>query len=126
MGNAGVVTGLGQVHVSVEDLARATGFYRDVLGLEEVLRADGMAFFDCGGVRLYLSPPEGGSSLHTSILYLRVDDIDAAVERLAGLGVAFDTDPHLVHTGPDYALWLAFFHDSEGNQLAIMEERPVT
>lgn len=126
MGNAGVVTGLGQVHVSVEDLARATGFYRDVLGLEEVLRADGMAFFDCGGVRLYLSPPEGGSSLHTSILYLRVDDIDAAVEHLVGLDVAFDTEPHLVHTGPDYALWLAFFHDSEGNQLALMEERPVT
>ena len=125
MGSARVVTGLGQVHVSVADLARATRFYRDVLGLDEVLEADGMAFFDCGGVRLYLSPPEGGADLHTSILYLRVDDIDGAFATLGERGLTFDTDPHLVHTGPDFALWLAFFHDSEGNQLALMEERPV-
>jgi catechol 2,3-dioxygenase-like lactoylglutathione lyase family enzyme len=125
MGRTAVVTGLGQVHVSVADVARATEFYRDVLGLEEVLEADGMAFLDCGGVRLYLSPPEGGADLHTSILYLRVDDIDAASDTLGERGVAFDTEPHLVHTGPEFALWLAFFHDSEGNQLALMEERPV-
>lgn len=125
MAGEGRITGLGQVHVSVDDLARASAFYRDVLELEEVLHEAGMAFFMCGDTRLYLSPPEGGAVLHTSILYLRVDDIDAAHERLGKRGVSFDTEPHKVHTGPVFELWLAFFHDTEGNQLALMEEKPV-
>jgi methylmalonyl-CoA/ethylmalonyl-CoA epimerase len=50
----------GQIAVSVVDLDRATSFYADVLGLRLLFRAPpGLAFFDCGGVRLMLSRPEG-------------------------------------------------------------------
>jgi hypothetical protein len=31
--------------------------------------------------------------------------------------------PHKIADMPDHALWMGFFTDSEGNTLALMEER---
>ena len=47
---------IGQIHISVDDVDRAVAWYRDVLGLEFLFQVPGqpMAFFNCGGVRLYL------------------------------------------------------------------------
>ena len=49
----------------MDDLDRAVGFYADVLGLPLLFRVPpGLAFFDCGGIRLMLSrleAPEGAS-----------------------------------------------------------------
>ena len=52
--------GLGQVAISVRDVARARAFYRDVLGLAHLFDAGpSLSFFACGGVRLMLTlPPE--------------------------------------------------------------------
>ncbi len=37
----------------------------------------------------------------------------------------FDDEPHLIAKMPDHELWMAFFHDTEGNMLALMcEVRP--
>ena len=44
-----VLTGLGQIAVTVIDLDRAVAFYRDVLGLKFLMQVPGMAFFDLGG-----------------------------------------------------------------------------
>ena len=49
---------IGQILVPVTDLARATAFYRDQLGMRFLFEYPGMAFFDAGGVRLYLVQPE--------------------------------------------------------------------
>ena len=46
---------IGQIARSVKDLAEAERFYRDVLGLRHLFTAGKLAFFDCGGTRLYLS-----------------------------------------------------------------------
>lgn len=118
---------IGQLTVAVLDRERARDFYRDVLGLRHLFDAPpGMSFFDCGGVRLLLAPPEGpGIGDGTSILYFRVGDIHAAHARLADRGVAFKSKPHLIHKAPDHELWLADFSDSEGNLLALMSEIPV-
>ncbi|HBD96570.1 MAG TPA: glyoxalase, partial [Gemmatimonadetes bacterium] len=43
-----------------------------------------------------------------------------AHETLVERGVTFDVDPHFVHDMGDHELWLAFFKDSEENQLALM------
>jgi catechol 2,3-dioxygenase-like lactoylglutathione lyase family enzyme len=51
------ISRLGQIAVNVYDVDRATAFYRDTLGLPLLFSASGMAFFDCGGVRLMLSLP---------------------------------------------------------------------
>lgn len=52
------ITRIGQIAINVQDVERATAFYRDVLGLPLLFTAGQLAFFDCGGVRLMLSYPE--------------------------------------------------------------------
>lgn len=122
--NGGAVpTGLGQVSVPVGELARAVSFYRDAVGLPLLFEVPGMAFFDCGGVRLMLAPGEGeGMGPPGSVLYFRVADIDAAHAEMAGRGVAFEAAPHRIARMPDHELWMAFFRDPEGNLMALMAE----
>lgn len=121
---AAALTAIGQIAVTARDLPRATAFYRDVLGLPLLFEVPGMAFFDAGGVRLMLAVPTDPRYQHpASILYYRVGDIHAAAARLAAAGVAFAAEPHLVARMPDHDLWMAFLADSEGNTLALMDER---
>ncbi|HEV8632248.1 MAG TPA: VOC family protein [Thermoanaerobaculia bacterium] len=116
-------TGLGQIGVSVGDLAAMTAFYRDAVALPFLFAAPGMSFFDVGGVRLMLSEPsKGAEHRHGSILYLNVDDIAAAHAAMVGRGVRFEGKPHVVHRAPGLELWMAFFEDPEGNLLALMSE----
>src|SRR5262245_13877636 len=99
---ANVLKRIGQVHVNVHDLDRATRFYQEVLGLRLLFRAGGMSFFDCGGVRLMLSPPERPEYDHAaSIVYYKVDDIDAVHATLRERGVRFHGEPHLIARMPD-------------------------
>ncbi|HLX45701.1 MAG TPA: VOC family protein [Bryobacteraceae bacterium] len=113
---------IGQIALTTRDLAPAVEFYRDKLGVRFLFQAPNMAFFDCGGVRLMLGPPEGTKDSFNSILYFKVDDIQAAAETLKARGVVFEREPHLVAKMPDHDLWLAFFRDPEGNVLALMCE----
>ena len=50
-----------QIAINVKDLARATAFYRDTLGMKLLFEFPGMAFFDAGGVRLYLGKADVAS-----------------------------------------------------------------
>ena len=115
---------IGQIAVNVQDVERATAFYRDTLGMRFLFAFPGLAFFDCGGVRLMLSRAEDPKLDHpASILYYRVADIEATHQALAARGVRFETGPHLVARMPDHELWLADFYDSEENLLALMAEK---
>lgn len=68
---------IGQVAVNINNLGRAVEFYRNKLGLQFLFQVPGMAFFDCQGVRIMLSVPEGESADRgSSILYFRVGDIE--------------------------------------------------
>jgi len=113
---------IGQIAVTVEDIDRATAFYRDVLGVKHLFSGPGMAFFDCDGVRLMLSLPQGTEPGASSILYFRVDDVRAAADTLKAHDVPFEAEPHLVHKTDTSELWMAFFRDSEGNVMALMQE----
>jgi len=114
---------IGQIAINVHDTTRAVEFYRDTLGLKLLFTAGQLAFFDCGGVRLMLSPPEKPEFDHpSSILYFKVDDIQAAYDRLVHRGVKIEDQPHVVARMPDHDLWLAEFRDSEGNLMALMSE----
>jgi len=120
-----VLESIGQIAVNVRDTARARAFYRDVLGLRHLFDAGpNLAFFQCGGVRLMLSPASKPEYDHPgSIIYYKVRDLAATHAAMAARGAAFEQAPHLVATMPDHELWMAFLRDSEGNLLALMEER---
>jgi methylmalonyl-CoA/ethylmalonyl-CoA epimerase len=115
---------IGQIAVNVHDLPRAVAFYRDVLGMQHLFDAGPrLSFFDCGGVRLMLSPPETPEFDHPgSILYYEVGDIIATHQELLAKGVQFATPPHLIARMPDHELWLAEARDTEGNVFALMSE----
>jgi methylmalonyl-CoA/ethylmalonyl-CoA epimerase len=118
---------IGQIYVRAVDLRRATAFYRDVLSVPFLFDVPRMAFFDLAGVRLMLGEPEGEAFDHPgSILYFDVPDLRATHEELVRRGVAFDSSPHLIADLGERELWMAFFKDSEGNQLALMSETPKT
>lgn len=117
---------IGQIAVSVKDVERATAFYRDRLGMQHLFNAPpGLSFFDCSGVRVMLSRPEGSDQGQgNSVLYFRVPDIQRAYRVLGDQGVRFHDAPHLIATMDAYDLWMAFFYDSEDNMLAVMSEVP--
>lgn len=113
-----------QIAVRARDLDRAVAFYERALGLKLLLRAGGMAFFDAGSVRLMLSVPERPEFDHPgSILYFAVANIRAAYQALVERGVHFAGVPHRVAQLSSGELWMAFFHDSEGNLLAVSAEQ---
>ncbi len=117
---------IAQIFVNVKDLDRAIAFYRDMLGMRFLFQAPpGMAFFDCGGIRIMLGRADRPEIDHpASIIYYKVDDIEKVYEVFNARGVEFIVKPHLVAPMPTYDLWLADFKDSEGNILALMSEVP--
>jgi methylmalonyl-CoA/ethylmalonyl-CoA epimerase len=117
-----------QVAQRAEDLDRAAAFYTDLLGAEPTGRFEppGLLFFDLDGVRLLL---ERGAQSAT--LYLAVPDIEATIERLRANGVTIESEPHVIFSHEDDTLgpagtdeWQAFFKDSEGNLVGLVEHRP--
>jgi len=113
---------IGQIAVTVTDVARAVAFYRDQLGMKFLFQFPGMGFFDCGGVRLMLSTPEKPTDHYSSVIYFKVPDIGRAYAALSGRGVAFEREPHLLARMPGHDLWMAFLRDPDGNLLALMSE----
>ncbi len=115
---------IGQIGITVTDVDRAIAFYRDTLGMKLLFQAGSLGFFDCAGVRLMLSGAEKPGDTYSSILYFKVPDIQAASQMLAGRGVVFEQEAHLVARMPDHDLWMAFLRDPDRNLLAIMSEIP--
>jgi len=113
---------IGQVSLSIRDVARAERFYGEILGLPHVFTFGDLAFFDAGGVRLYLHRKDDPDWQPGSILYFLCDDIADANRRLSERGVHFTGAPHLIYTDDATGTeeWMAFFEDSEGNTLALM------
>ena len=117
--------GLVQVAQRALDLDRAAAFYTDLLGSPPTARFDppGLLFFDLDGVRLLLDV-----GAPTALLYLRVDDVAATVERLRGHGVVVESEPHVIFRHEDDTLgpagtdeWHAFVRDSEGNLVGLVQ-----
>jgi catechol 2,3-dioxygenase-like lactoylglutathione lyase family enzyme len=118
------ITRIGQIAINVKDVERAATFYQDVLGLKLLFKAPpGLAFFDCGGVRLLLERPAKPEFDHpSSILYFAVADIHAAHRSLKDKNLHFEDEPHVIAKMPTHDLWMTFFRDSETNLLALMSE----
>lgn len=119
------ITSIGQIAINVQDLTRAVGFYRDKLGLKFLYEFPGLAFFDCGGVRLMMSHAEKPELDHpASIIYYKVADIQAASSTLEAAGVTLEHQPTRIAEMPDHDLWMSFARDTEGNLFGLMSEVP--
>ena len=85
-----------QIALTVKDLARATAFYRDTLGLPLLFEVPGLAFVDLHGIRLMLSPGEVPTKEpHGTVLYYQTADLPAAFAVLQEKGVKVVREPHL-------------------------------
>jgi methylmalonyl-CoA/ethylmalonyl-CoA epimerase len=119
------IANIGQISIIVKDVDRATAFYRDVLGLPLLFTVPGMAFFDCGGVRLMLGTASSPEYDHpSSILYFRIADIQAGYQRLVENNVDIVAPPRLIAPMPTHDLWMTAFRDGEGNIHQLMSEVP--
>ena len=117
---------IGQISRSVQDISQSEAWYKTVLGLPHLFTFGKLAFFDCGGVRLFLSQEETPHA--ESILYLRVTDIQTTAAELKLRGVEFVDQPHMIHRHADGTEeWMTFFKDPEGRPLALMSQtKPAT
>jgi catechol 2,3-dioxygenase-like lactoylglutathione lyase family enzyme len=117
---------LGQVAVTVRDVAAAKTFYCGTLGLTPLFDAGpALSFVAAGTVRLMLTNSPGGSEPgRNSVLYFRLGPLDAIYNEVVSKGARGEQPPRLVATLPDHELWIAFVRDPDGNLIGLMEERP--
>jgi methylmalonyl-CoA/ethylmalonyl-CoA epimerase len=111
-----------QIAITVQNLAEAKSFYRDVLELKFLFEAGSMAFFQCGPIRLMIGEAEKPSIAEGTIVYFRVADLESTAHVLSARGVSFVQQPHLVAKLKSHDLWLAFLKDPAGNTLGLMSE----
>jgi catechol 2,3-dioxygenase-like lactoylglutathione lyase family enzyme len=109
--------------IAVSDMARASAFYEDKLGLAVTSSgADGSKIYE-SALHVYPSPANAGMSAATLATWY-VDDVDRAVDELAAAGVTFEhyegitTDDKGVspRAGGGKVAW---FKDPDGNTFAI-------
>ncbi|MFF5187795.1 VOC family protein [Streptomyces sp. NPDC000345] len=110
---------------SVDDIDAARKFYGETLGLR-VSEANGMLTLHIAGDRDILVYPKPDHTPATfTILNFPVDDIEAAVDELAGRGVRFERYDHL--EADDKGIFrgggplIAWFTDPAGNVLSVIE-----
>ena len=115
---------------SVNDLAKAKAFYRDVLGLEVADRPEGLELEVGGGSKVFVYPKPDHTPATFTILNFPVENVDSAVERLSSSGVRFEkydlpqikTDPKGVMRNQDGTA-IAWFKDTAGNILSVLNSR---
>jgi predicted enzyme related to lactoylglutathione lyase len=113
------------------DVERARRFYEDKLRLkpkEEI--AGGIVYEFAGGTGAFLYPTPNAGTSQASQAFWQVDDVDAEIAELKSRGVVFEAYDDLpgerspsgaITAGGAKAAW---FKDSEGNILAIIQSAP--
>jgi predicted enzyme related to lactoylglutathione lyase len=113
---------ISQISRTVQNIQESQNWYSEVLGLKHLYTFGKLAFFDCDGIRLFLSEAKDSSAAE-SIIYFNVTDVRAAHAELTKRGVEFLGAPHMIHRHTDGTEeWLAAFKDNEGRTLAILSQ----
>ncbi|MFD8205191.1 VOC family protein [Streptomyces sp. NPDC059695] len=114
--------------IPVSDLDRAKRFYSETLGLPLTRETPEDTRYECGGTTIGLyETPYGGQAGHTLASW-KVDDLDGEMKELRSKGVTFEEyDLPEIKTVDGVAesdtMRGAWFKDSEGNILCVVEER---
>lgn len=120
-----IVPEIGQIALTVSDVAKAKAFYRDVLGLKFLFDAGPhLAFLAAGSVRIMLTTPQGHGEIgKNSILYFKVTGVEAVHAAAVGRGAVNERAPQMTAKMPDHELWIGFVRDPDGNLVGLMEEK---
>jgi predicted enzyme related to lactoylglutathione lyase len=114
---------------SVNDLQKAKQFYKETLGLDCSETPEGLELRLADNT-VFLYPKPNHTPASFTVLNFAVDDIDAAVDELTGLGVKLEhydlpdikTDERGIARGP-HGPTIAWFKDPAGNILSVLEEQ---
>jgi catechol 2,3-dioxygenase-like lactoylglutathione lyase family enzyme len=116
---------LGQIALTVSDVATARKFYAEVLGLKVLFEAGpNLAFLAAGEVRLMLTSDGKSDGVgRNSVLYFKTPAVRETYAALLERGAKGEHAPKLIAKMSDHELWLAFVRDPDGNLVGLMEER---
>ncbi len=114
---------------SVNDLAAAEAFYRDILGIAVAKEEMGLRLRLGSGAEVFAYGKPDHQPATFTILNFPVGDIDAAVAALTQKGIVFEQYSNLTDekgiargsqtgNGPD----IAWFRDPAGNVLSVLQE----
>jgi catechol 2,3-dioxygenase len=122
---------IGHVHLKVSNIDRSLGFWRDVLGFEEMQRmGDQAVFISAGGYHHHLAlntweskggsaPPRGSTGLyHVAVRYPDRKSLADALRRVLQAGITIDgASDH----GVSEAIYL---RDPDDNGVELYRDRP--
>jgi len=116
---------IGQIAITVSDVAKAKAFYHGTLGLKALFDAGpNLAFLAAGSVRIMLSTSQGtGTPGKNSILYFKVSSVESVYAAVTAAGATAERAPQLTAQMPDHELWIGFVRDPDGNLVGLMEEK---
>ena len=115
-------------YIPAKDVSRARKFYEEKLGFKPGRQIEGGVVYDFGkGTSCFLYPTPNAGTSRASQAFWQVDDIEREVAELKQRGVKFEdydmpgmkTKDGIFIGGGAKAAW---FKDSEGNILAVIQE----
>ena len=119
-------------YIPAKDLARARQFYEAKVGLRPKQEINGGIVYECaGGTAAFLYPTPNAGTSQASQAFWSVEDVDGLIVKLKAKGVVFETYDMPGEKSPQGAITAggakaAWFKDSEGNIMALIEEAPGT
>lgn len=116
---------IGQIAITVSDVAKAKAFYHDILGLKLLFDAGpNLSFLAAGPVRIMLTTSQGsGTPGKNSILYFKVAGVESVYASVIAAGAKAERAPQLTAKMPDHELWIGFVRDPDDNLVGLMEEK---
>jgi predicted enzyme related to lactoylglutathione lyase len=114
-------------YIPAADVARARRFYEEKIGLRPKQEIAGGVFYEFGkGTACFLYPTSNAGTSRASQAFWQVDDVEREVAALKARGIAFEDYDLPGEKGANGVLTAggakaAWFKDSEGNILAIIQ-----
>ena len=115
-----------RAYIPVTDVSRARKFYEGKIGLVPKQEFAGGVIYECGGCEVYMYPTSNAGTSKASQAFWDVDDVEREVAALKARGIVFEDYDLPGEKSPSGVLTAggakaAWFKDSEGNILAIIE-----